>query len=258
MQRFTLKSPMAFLATSALVLTVGLPMQASEQDGKIVDAAQNSYNFKTYLKDDNIKVASANGYVTLTGTVAWEHHKYLAAETVAGLPGVKSVDNQLTLTGDQPTDKSDAWITMKVKTALTFHNHVSAVDTDVNTVGGVVTLTGKADPEAQKQLTTEYAKDVYGVTEVRNDTVVSNPPKVYRERTLGQKVDDSSITAQIKTSLLFHKSTHSLATKVVTRDGVVTLHGEARNGAERDLVTRIAEDIDGVRNVHNRMTLQKS
>jgi osmotically-inducible protein OsmY len=75
---------------------------------------------------------------------------------------------------------------------------------------------------------------------------------------MGEKVDDASITAQIKTTLLFRKSTHALATKVTTKDGVVTLHGEARNEAERELVSKVAEDIDGVTRVHNKMTVKKS
>jgi osmotically-inducible protein OsmY len=37
---------------------------------------------------------------------------------------------------------------------------------------------------------------------------------------------------------------------------VVSLHGEARNVAEKDLVTKLAEDINGVKQVHNRMTVK--
>ena len=123
---------------------------------------------------------------------------------------------------------------------------------EVSTTDGIVTLQGKATSQAQKDLTTEYAKDVDGVLEVRNNTVVTK----HAHRSLGTKVDDSSITAQVKTTLLFHKSTHTLATKVVTKDGVVTLHGEAKNGAERDLVTKLTEDIEGVKHVNNRMTVK--
>jgi osmotically-inducible protein OsmY len=39
---------------------------------------------------------------------------------------------------------------------------------------------------------------------------------------------------------------------------VVTLHGEAVNQAEKDRVTRIAEDIKGVKHVNNRMTLRQA
>lgn len=251
MQRFKLNPHAALMASVALVM-VGLPLQAASQDHRIESSAKSSYNFMTYLKDDNIKVASSDGVVTLSGTVSQEYHKFLAQETVSGLAGVKSVNNQLLVIGDQPSEHSDGWVTMKVKGVLAFHKNVSASDTEVNTQNGVVTLSGKADSEAQKQLTSEYAKDVDGVMEVRNNLVVTNHP----HRSLGRKVDDSSITAQIKTSLLFHKSTHALATKVATKNGVVTLHGEAQNGAERDLVTKLAEDIDGVKHVNNRMTVK--
>lgn len=257
MNYLSLNARAAILAAAPLALMVALPVQSADVDHRIEASAKQSYNFKTYLKDDNIKVESSGGVVALTGTVARDYHKYLAQETVSGLPGVKSVNNQLVVVGDQPTDHSDGWISMKVKAALAFRSNVSASETEVDTQKGVVTLKGKAETEAQKQLTTEYAKDVEGVIEVRNETVVSNPPRPHH-RSAGEKIDDSSITAQVKTTLLFHKSTHALATRVSTRDGAVTLHGEARNGAEKELVTKLTHDIRGVKSVHNKMSVQKS
>jgi len=254
MRPFSLTLPAIIMTSAALTLAGGLPLLASSSDHRIETSARSSYNFKVYLKDDNIKVVSAGGAVTLTGTVSQEYHKSLAQETLNGLAGVRSVDNQLVVVGDQPTEHSDKWITMKVKTALTFHKNVSATETEVTTQNGVVTLTGTAGSEAKKELTGAYAMDVEGVTSVRNDLAVAGKP----HEGLGEKVDDASITAQIKTSLLFRKSTHSLSTRVRTRAGVVTLHGEARNLAEKDLATKVAEDIKGVKAVHNRMTLRLS
>lgn len=253
MRHFNLNPQTALMATAAMVM-VGVPMQASDQDNKIEASAKSSYNFMTYLKDDNIKIASSKGVVTLSGTVSRDYHKSLAEETVAGLAGVTSVKNDLKVAGEQPAEHSDGWMTMKVKGVLAFHKNVSAMSTEVNTENGIVTLTGKADSQAQKNLTTEYAKDVDGVKEVRNQMIVDKTAAA--PRTMGEKVDDSSITAQVKTSLLFHKSTHALATKVTTKDGVVTLRGEAKNGAERDLVTKLTEDIEGVKQVNNRMTVK--
>lgn len=254
MRHFNLNLLTALGAPIALVLSFGSPVQASELDSRIESSAKSSYNFKTFLKNDKIKVDSANGVVVLTGTVSEEFHRSLAQDTVSSLPGVKSVDNQLTLVGDQPADASDGWLRMKVKTVLAFHKNVSATATEVNAQSGVITLSGHADSEAQKQLTSEYAKDVEGVTEVRNDLIVSNSAK----RTVGVKVDDASITAQVKSSLLFHKSTHAMATKVITKNGAVTLSGEAKNAAEKELVTKLTEDIHGVKLVNNMMTVQKS
>lgn len=254
MNNFTHNSRTALMVSTALVMVGGLPMQANDQDNRIESSAKNSYNFKTHLKNDDIKVESSHGVVTLTGTVAYDYHKALAQETVSELPGVKSVVNQLSVVGEQPAEHSDGWITMKVKGSLAFRKHVSAKDTEVHTTNGVVTLSGIADSDTQKQRTGDYAKDVEGVTEVRNELVVSRPEKAHR--TLGEKVDDSSITAQIKMALIMHKSTHPVDTKVTTKNGVVFLRGEAQNAAERDLVSKIAEEIEGVKQVRNRMTVK--
>ncbi len=137
---------------------------ATETDERIIAAVQGSYNFRTYLKDDKVAVASRNGAVTLTGTVQDAFRRALAEETVAG---------------DHP-----------------------------------------------------------------------------RRRDIRRKIDDASITAQVKMALLFNRATSALKTKVRTDNGVVTLTGAAKSKAEKDLVTRIARNIQGIRMVRNRMTVE--
>ena len=240
-------------AVSALLIT-NTPLRASETDDRIESSANKSYVFKTYLKGDSITTESKNGAVILTGTVAESSHKSLAQDTVEGLPGVKSVDNRLTVKGESPAEHSDAWIGMKVKTALLFHRNVRATKTDVNVKDGVVTLTGEASSLAQKELTTEYAQDIDNVKEVKNEmTVVNTPAKT--DETIGDKIDDASITAEVKSSLMTHRSTSALKTKIETTDGVVTVGGIAKNAAEKSLVTKLVNDINGVNRVINNMTI---
>jgi osmotically-inducible protein OsmY len=199
---------------------------------------------------------SKEGVVTLTGTVAEASHKSLAEDTVASLPGVKSVDNQLVISGEQPAEHSDRWITMKVKTALLFHRNVSASGTTVYTKDGIVTLEGVASSEAQKELTTEYVKDIDHVKSVQNNmTIAQTAATGTSEVATGDKIDDASITAQVKSALLSHHSTSALHTGVSTTDGVVTLTGPAKNEAEKSLVTKLATDINGVTSVINNMTV---
>jgi hyperosmotically inducible protein len=248
-------SVVLMVAAVALLVT-SVPVHASTMDDRIQASAEKSYVFKTYLKDDDIKIQSKDGVVSLTGTVSEESHKSLAQETVASLPGVKSVDNRLEVKGEHPSENSDAWLSAKVKTTLLFHQNVSAM-TEVNTKDGIVTLKGDADNQAQKDLTTEYAKDVEGVKDVRNEMTVSNSSDK-SHRTLGEKIDDASITAQVKLSLLFHRSTSAVNTKVETNNGVVTLSGKAKNAAEKDLVTKLVNDIKGVKSVKNEMTIEES
>ncbi len=247
-------SPLTLAAIVSTILITGSSVRAADTDSRIESSAAKSYVFKTTLKDDSIKVDSKDGVVSLTGTVADTSDKSLAEDTVASLPGVKSVDNQLVVSGEQPAEHSDAWITMKVKTALLFHRNVSATGTSIYTKDGVVTLQGVASSIAQKELTTEYAKDVDNVKEVKNDMTIAATPAT-PDATMGDKIDDASITAEVKSSLMSHSGTSAIHTGVTTTDGVVTLSGVAKNDAEKSLVTKLATDINGVTSVINNMTI---
>ena len=246
---------LTLIMSAGALLVTSVSVCASDTDSRIESSAAKSYVFQTVLKDDSIKTVSKDGIVTLTGTVADANHKSLAQDTVASLPGVISVDNELQVSGEQPAEHSDTWIGMKVKLALLFHRNVSATGTDVNVKDGVVILTGEASNLAQKELTTEYAKDIDNVKAVVNDMTIAKTPAT-PEVTTGDKIDDASITAEVKSSLLSHRSTSALHTTVSTTDGVVTLGGVAKNAAEKSLVTKLVTDINGVTSVINNMTIE--
>jgi osmotically-inducible protein OsmY len=234
------------------LLTFSLPVQAVDTDSNIESEAKTSHVYTNYLQNDDIKVQAKDGDVTLTGSVATESHKSMAEETVANLPNVKSVDNQLAIKGEQPSEMSDAWLLTKVKTNLLFHRSVSAT-TDVDVKDGIVTLHGAADNQAQKELTTEYATDVDGVKEVRNEMTVAKTSK--DKQTIGNQIDDASITTMVKMTLLSHRSTSAFKTAVTTKDGVVTLSGKADNQAEIALAGKLANDVNGVQSVQNNLTV---
>jgi osmotically-inducible protein OsmY len=132
---------------------------------------------------------------------------------------------------------------------------VSAEKTEVFVKDGMVTLRGNASSQAQKELSAEYAKDVDGVKDLKNEMTVSQTGKNIPQ-TPGEKIDDASITAQVKMALLIHRSTSTLNTTVTTKRGVVTVGGKARNAAEKDLVAKLVRDIHGVKSVKNKMTIE--
>jgi hyperosmotically inducible protein len=255
---------LAVVATVATMLFITAPLFASDTDDRIESSAQNTYVFKTYLTNDNIKLKSKDGLVTLTGTVQEASHKSLAGETVAGLPGVKGVDNKLEEKSDRPAEKSDAWLIAKVKTTLLFHRHVSTTGTEVLADKGTVTLRGEAPSLAQKDLTTEYARDVEGVEKVNNEMTVSEAGEATsvvqkvasKTNTVIESIDDASITALVKTSLLYHRSTRAIDTSVETKNGVVTLEGLAKTSAEKDLAGKYTSDINGVNKVNNNIIVE--
>ena len=244
----------SLFAVMALMLLISVPARASEMDERIEASAKNSYVFKTFLKDDVIRIASKDGVVTLSGTVAREQHRSLAHETVASLPGVSSVDNQIQLQEKEPDKGSDVWLSVKVKATLLFHRSVSAVKTQVYVKDGVVTLKGEAANQAEKDLAGEYAKDIEGIKDVVNEMTIASKPDEPQEK-MGEKMDDASITAQVKLALLYHRSTSILHTGITTKEGEVLVTGKAKNQAEKDLVTKLVGEVNGVKKVTNNMEI---
>jgi osmotically-inducible protein OsmY len=240
---------------SVLIALIAAPIAvfaSSSTDSKIEDAAKASYNFRTVL-EDHVTVKANDGIVTLTGVVQDKDQMDLAADTVENLPGVTSVKNEITLKPVYP-EYSDAWMAFKIRSRLLVKANVSASNTTVSVQDGVVTLTGTAENMAQKELTAAYAQDIDHVKSVKNNLVVKTEPAT--GETIGEKIDDASITTQVKYALLSHKSTSALKTKVTTNDGVIVITGEAASDAERSLVTKLAQDVRGVKSVSNNMTVK--
>jgi hyperosmotically inducible protein len=230
---------------SALLPTVLL---ASSADRQIEDAANNSYNYKAVL-NGHVKIKSEDGIVTLTGTVPTKADRSLAEDTVENLLGVVRVDNEIAIDPTFP-EYSDSWIALKIHGLLLVRANVSDAKTQVAVEQGVVTLTGTADSKAQKDLTEAYVKSVSHVKDVRNELVV-----VASAPSEDSAVDDASITGQVKYALLTDGNTSAMRTKVKTDHGVVIITGEAHSDAEKDIVTRLAQSVRGVKSVNNMMAI---
>lgn len=239
---------------SVLIALIASPIvlfASSSTDRKIEDAAKDSYNYRTVL-DNHVKAKASDGVVTLTGTVQDKDDRDLAADTVENLPGVVSVDNQVKIKSDYP-EHSDSWTALKIRGLLLVKGNVSATSTKVAVVNGNVTLSGTADNLAQKELTEVYAKEIDNVKSVTNNIKIKDRPDT--NQTTGEKIDDASITTQVKFALLHHKSTSALKTKVTTTDGVVRVTGDADSDAEKSLVSKLASEIRGVKSVTNYMSV---
>jgi hyperosmotically inducible periplasmic protein len=121
--------------------------------------------------------------------------------------------------------------------------------------GLAVTLEGEAADEMQMEVALENAADIDGVTEVKNEMTVADPPPADL-RSLGDKFDDVAIVAQVKAALLTHRSTSVTQTAVESHNGAVTLTGIAQSEAEKDLAGKLVAAIKGVASVQNDMTVE--
>jgi hyperosmotically inducible protein len=73
-------------------------------------------------------------------------------------------------------------------------------------------------------------------------------------KSVGETIDDATITAQVKTKLLNDPDVGGLRIDVDTSKGLVTLSGVVKTRAEAEKAVQLARSVNGVRDV--RSTLQ--
>ena len=76
-------------------------------------------------------------------------------------------------------------------------------------------------------------------------------------RSTGQAIDDTEITAKIKALFLNEPGLKSLKISVNTEKGEVSLTGKADNQANSNKATMLAESVEGVTSVKNRLLISK-
>ncbi|KAF2406305.1 Osmotically-inducible protein OsmY, contains BON domain [Pseudomonas antarctica] len=127
---------------------------------------------------------------------------------------------------------------------------------DVTVENGKAILQGDVTEEVNKDLAKEIALSVKGITAVDNQIIVDAnyvAPKPGTERGFSDVIEDASITAAVKSKLLWSKSAAGLSTNVDTKFARVILSGTAQSAAERELAGRLARNTHGVIAVDNQI-----
>jgi len=147
--------------------------------------------------------------------------------------------------------RSDAWITMKAKTALYLADDVKGTAINVDTINGRVTLHGTVHDEKEKARAVEEVKKIEGVSDVRNLLHVASSA---RSAAVTKRSDDL-IKVDVEKRLKADRSLDdsSISVKSVN-SGVVLLTGRAATlddnqralyyAASQPGVFRVASEID--------------
>lgn len=145
---------------------------------------------------------------------------------------------------------TDTATTAKVKAALALSKRVSAFDVSVRTDGGVVTLTGHVASESIKSLAGEIARDVAGVTEIKNEIVVDPLAQPAHE---SARVEDIEIKSAVLE--LFARSTELAGSNIQVKveDRIVTLSGSAETPLQRSGAEQTSKGAQGVAGVVNNL-----
>ncbi len=150
--------------------------------GRQVDDAKITAEIKLKLLGDpvtksrKIDVDTVNGVVTLTGVVENKAEIERAVEIASSVKGVKKVVNNLRV-GQRSVSSyfKDKEITLRIKSKLIQDPELKALSIDVDTVNGVVTLTGVVENKMQKRRALEIATSVKGVKKVIDNLQIISP-----------------------------------------------------------------------------------
>jgi osmotically-inducible protein OsmY len=118
-------------------------------------------------KTDNISVTSYNRQALITGQVPDEAARGRASEVVKGVPDVRTVFNELSISGvtSLTSDANDVSITSKVKARLFRDDRVPGIKIKVVTESGVVYLMGLMT-QSEADAAAEIARTTGGVAKV--------------------------------------------------------------------------------------------
>lgn len=160
--------------------------------------------------------------------------------------------------GDMSRQLTEARQEGSVWTAFALNQHLSPFAIDVDIENGVATLTGEVESEVDRDLAEQVALGVEGINKVDNQLQVSGEDvqrSADNERGLSDRFNDATTTATVKSKLLWNRNTEGLDINVSTRDGLVTLEGQANSEAASELAERLARNTDGVRRVDNKLSV---
>ncbi len=192
----------------------------------------------------------------------------LIATTIAlalGAATVGAQDTAATTERSVGQTVDDAAITASVKAKLLADERTKGFDVNVDTVKGIVTLTGGADSAAAKSAAQQLAGEVEGVVLIKNELMVAEAGTEARQDAntatasgevreamdeAGDGIDDAWITSKVKTQLLADTAVKGTQITVETQGNVVTLGGTADTAAAKAKAIEIAKATTGVVSVN--------
>ncbi|HSN71577.1 MAG TPA: BON domain-containing protein [Steroidobacteraceae bacterium] len=239
-------------------------------DEQIADAVQEALMYDPRVSRFTIEVDSVNGLVTLRGSVADLKAKRAAITDARNTVGVVGVRDRLKV---RPGDvmPSDETIAAAVEKALARDPFVTALDIDVSSRGGIVSLHGDVDTWFEKGQADDVAARVKGVVAVDNDLVVEDDafsavfdPYVdawsiygyewYEPESREPRQPDSVVAQQIREEFWWSPYVDEEAVRVTVKNGVATLTGDVESWAERRAATENALE-GGAVTVVNELTV---
>jgi osmotically-inducible protein OsmY len=159
--------------------------------------------------------------------------------------------------GDLPTQLAEARQEGSIWTAFALNKHLSPFKIDVSVDQGTALLKGKVENAVDRELAERIALDIKGIDKVDNqleiDAQVAAEPGA--KASMAQRFEDATLTATVKSKLLWSSVTGALNIDVDAQDGVITLKGRAQSPEAKEVAGNLATNTDGVMSVNNLISI---
>jgi hyperosmotically inducible protein len=254
-----------------LLQVVPAPREPAVQqsDDHLKKQVEDALKAAPSLKQSRISVQSVNsGVVLLAGNAKTLTDHLTAVEVAASVPGVRSVASEIRspdVVADnaiwrerltQPSRREygipdaarDLWITSATKMRLLADRRTPALDINVDTQEGIVTLFGMVASDEAKAAATADARKVSGVTRVINELQVvpsAQQPAV--------KAHDEALQREVKKAFENRQDLKDIDVEV--KNCVARLTGTVPTGLERLEAAMVARSTQGVCSVQDGLRL---
>jgi len=250
-------------------------------DSWIETAVQAKYYDDDSVRGRSIAVDANGGAVTLRGVVETEQARQQAVTLARSVEGVTAVNDELqvgTTTAESRPEGADTvgtagredgrtpgWITTKIQAQYFVNPEIKPWNIDVTTNSdGVVILEGIVEETNDKTEAVRIARETEGVTRVE-DRLRLQAEEGETERdadrpatATGMDTPDGWVTAKIQAKYFIDDEVKARNIDVETNDGHVTLNGAVASEAERRQALALARNTSGVRDVTDRLTIDKT
>lgn len=152
-------------------LAVQIPVKHEQSDTAIARAAADALEWDVEVPSDAVMSSVSNGIITLEGNVEWRYQRDAAARAVRNITGVRGVINNIAIVAKRA---AAADVRRNIKEALERRADRTADRISVETLGGVVTLTGSVPSYGDRRAAEGAAWSAPGVTEVHDELVIAH------------------------------------------------------------------------------------
>lgn len=147
-------------------------------DATTASAVRSKLGWSRYANGMRAEVVCSRGQVIIRGWITTAAGRDAVSRLARGTRGVHAVINELEIQPGVVTvldvNLADSWITLKVKSTLLYSSRVTARDIHVETLGGIVSLSGHLAGDAERTRAIGLAGDVRGVKSVDSTRLSSS------------------------------------------------------------------------------------